>query len=296
MRGSEYAELVAFVAVVEKRSFVGAARHLRVAPSSLSQTVKKLEDRLGVELLHRTTRSVAMTGAGVRLFDRFRPAMDEMEAAVVDLHEMRETPAGLVRLHVPRAAYVSFIEARIGEINRIYPDIHLDIMVDDAVVDIGRGSFDLNISLTESTDRSTCALPIGERVRHMVVASPDYIAQYGRPESPSDLARHRCIQWRRPDTEHSYRWAFQINGSTTLVDVTGPLTVSHCDMAVNAASQSVGIAFVLEQHAMISLKRGALVSLLADYLPTRPGWSICYPRRGRISTASRAVIDILTVG
>ncbi|WP_210215328.1 LysR family transcriptional regulator [Lichenihabitans psoromatis] len=295
MRGSEFAELAAFVAVVEKRSFVGAARHLRIAPSSVSQTIKKLEDRLGIELLHRTTRSVAMTGAGMRLFKRFRPAMDEMEAAVVDVHELSVKPAGLVRLHVPRPAYVSLLEPRLGELNRTFPDIHLDLVIDDALVDIVTAGFDLDISLTGAADPSTYALPVGARVRHVVVASPAYLAEHGRPETPSDLAHHRCIQWRRPSTDYPYRWVFQIDGCTTMVDITGPLTVSHCDIAVNAALQSVGIAFVLEQHAVASLNRGALASLLTNYLPTFPGWSICYPRRGRMSLAAQAVVDMLTV-
>ncbi|MDQ0390712.1 LysR family transcriptional regulator [Labrys monachus] len=291
MRGSDYAELAAFVAVVEKRSFARAAKHLRIAPSSLSQTVKKLEERLGVQLLHRTTRSVAMTGAGVRLFNKFKPAMDEMEAAVVDLHELSAQPSGLVRLHVPRPAYTSLLEMRLGELNRVYPDIHLDIVVDDAIIDIVRSGFDLDIRLTEAVDPSTCALPVGNPVRHVVVASPDYLARHGRPATPSDLLRHRCIQWRQPNTEHPYRWAFQIDGCTTLVDVAGPLTVSHCDIAVNAARQSIGIAFVLEPNAMAY--QGELEFLLTEYLPVFPGWSVCYPRHSRLSVATQTIVDML---
>ena len=277
MRGSDYAELVAFVAVVDQGSFARAAKHLRIAPSSLSHTVKKLEERLGVQLLHRTTRSVAMTGDGVRLFDRFKPAMAEMEAAVVALHESGAVPAGLVRLHMPRAAYVGLLEGRLGELHRRYPHVQLDVVVDDALIDMVRAGFDLDVRLSGAIDASTSALAIGGPVRHVAVASPAYLAEYGTPVTPSDLAGHRCIQWRRPGTEHPYRWAFQIDGCTTLVDVEGPMTVSHCDVAVTAAIESVGIAFVLEQHAAEALACEKLKSVLTRFLSPFPGWSICPP-------------------
>lgn len=296
MRGSEYAELAAFVAVVDQGSFARAARHLRIAPSSLSQTIKKLEERLGVELLHRTTRSVAMTGAGVRLFDRFKPAMAEMEAALVDLREASEAPAGLVRLHIPRPAYARLLEGRLGELQRRYPLIHIDTVVDDALIDIVRSGFDLDVRLSGTSDASTSALAIGGPVRHVAVASPAYLAEHGTPATPSDLARHRCIQWRRPGTEHPYRWVFQIDGCTTLVDVEGPMTVSHCDLAVAAAIDSVGIAFVLDQHAAKALACKKLKAVLTRFLPPFPGWSICHPRTSRLSAAAHSVIGFISEG
>ena len=296
MRGSDYAELAAFVTVVDQGSFARAANRLRISPSSLSQTVKKLEERLGVELLHRTTRSVSMTGAGVRLFDRFKPAMAEMAAAVADLRELSAAPTGLVRLHLPRAAYASLLEGRLGEFHRSYPRIHLDTVIDDALIDIVRAGFDLDVRLSGGLDPSTAAVPIGGPVRHVAVASPAYLAEHGTPEQPSDLARHRCIQWRRPDTEHPYRWAFQIDGCTTVIDVDGPLTVSHCDLAVAAAIDSIGIALVLEQHATAALERGEVETVLAQFLPRFPGWSVCYPRTSRSSAAAHAVFQFLSDG
>lgn len=296
MRGSDYAELAAFAAVVDQGSFASAARHLRISPSSLSQTVKRLEGRLGVELLHRTTRSVAMTGAGVRLFDRFKPAMAEMEAAVVDVHEASAAPAGLVRLHVPRAAYAGLLERRLGELHRRHPHIHLDTVVDDALVDIVRAGFDLDVRLSGALDPSMAALAIGGPVRHAAVASPSYLAEHGTPVTPSDLARHRCIQWRRPGTEHPYRWTFQIEGCTTAVEVHGPLTVSHCDLAVTAAIDSVGIALVLEQYATAPLERGEVEPVLAEFLPHFPGWSVCHPRTSQSSAATYAIIQFLSEG
>ena len=296
MRGSDYAELVAFVAVVEQRSFARAAKHLRIAPSSLSQTIKKLEDRLGFELLHRTTRSVSMTGAGVRLFDRFKPAMAEMEAAVADVRELSATPTGLVRLHMPRAAFAGLLEGRFGELHRTHPRIHLDTVVDDALVDILQAGFDLDVRLSGALDASLVAVPVGGPVRHVAVASPAYLDECGEPGVPSDLARHRCIQWRRPFTEHPYRWVFEIDGCTTPVEVAGPVTVSHCDLAVAAAVESVGIAYVLEEHAAAALARGALRKVLAPFLPPFAGWSVCRPYTGRLSTATHAVIQFLSRG
>ncbi len=294
MRGSEYAELVAFVAVVDRGSFAGAARHLRIAPSSLSQTVKKLEERLGVELLHRTTRSVAMTGAGVRLFDRFKPAMAEMEAAIVDVREAGAVPTGLVRLHMPRPAYAGLLEGRLGGLHRRYPGIHLEIVVDDALIDIVRAGFDLDLRLSGALDASMSAVAIGSPVRHVAIASQAYLAEHGTPATPAELAGHRCIQWKRPGTEHPYRWAFQVHGCTTAVDVTGPLTVSHCDVAVMAAIESIGIAFVLEQHATAALERGEVKTILDGFLPTFPGWSVCHPRTNKLFAAAHAVIQFLS--
>ncbi len=296
MRGSDYAELVAFVAVAEQRSFARAAEQLRIAPSSLSQTIKRLEDRLGFELLQRTTRSVSMTGAGVRLFDRFRPAMAEMEAAVADVRELSAAPTGLVRLHMPRAAFAGILEGRFGELHRAYPRIQLDTVVDDALVDIVRAGFDLDVRLSGALDASLAAVPIGGPVRHVAVASPAYLEACGEPAVPADLARHRCIQWRRPFTEHPYRWVFEIDGCTTAIDVDGPLTVSHCGLAVAAAVESVGIAFVLEEHAAAALARGALRTVLTPFLPPFAGWSVCHPRTGRLSSAVQAVIQFLGQG
>lgn len=256
--------------------------------------VKKLEKRLGVELLHRTTRSVAMTGAGVRLFNRFKPAMAEMEAAIVDVHESNEAPTGLVRLHMPRAAYARLLEGRLGELHRLYPQIHVDTVVDDALIDLVRAGFDLDVRLSGAVDPSTSTTTIGGPVRHVAVASPAYLAEHGTPATPSDLARHRCIEWRRPGTEHPYRWAFQIDGCTTAVDVNGPLTVSHCDVAVAAAIDSVGIAFILEQHAAEALACDKLKPVLTRFLPSFPGWSICHPRTSRLSAAAHSVIRFIS--
>ena len=296
MRGSDYAELAAFAAVVDQGSFAGAARQLRIAPSSLSQTMKKLEERLGVQLLHRTTRSVSMTGAGVRLFDRFRPAMAEMESAVTELHAPSGAPAGLVRLHMPRAAYEGLLAGRLDDLHRAYPHVRLDIVVDDALIDVVRAGFDLDVRLAGAVHPSLVAVATRSRVRHVAVASPAYLARHGEPATPADLARHNCIRWRRPDTEHPYRWTFEIEGCTTAVDVDGPLTVSHCDIAVAAAIESIGIAFVLEQHAVAALSRGEVRSILSAFLPTLPGWSICHPRTSRLSDAAEAVGNFLASG
>ncbi|MCW6510036.1 LysR family transcriptional regulator [Lichenifustis flavocetrariae] len=293
MRGSDYAELAAFVAVVDQGSFAKAAKRLRIAPSSLSQTVKRLEERLGVQVLHRTTRSVSMTGAGVRLFDRFKPAMAEMEAAVIDLRELSSAPAGLVRLHMPRAAYARLLEGRFGGLYRCFPKIQLEVVIDDVLIDIIRAGFDLDVRLSGALDASTTAVAIGGPVRHVAVASQAYLAEHGAPATPTDLLNHRCIQWRRPDTDYPYRWVFMIDGCTTQVDVEGPLTVSHCELAVAAAIQSVGIAFVLEQHAGAAVARREIELLLTSFLPKFPGWSVCHPRAGILSAAAQAVIQFL---
>lgn len=237
-----------------------------------------------------------MTGAGVGLFDRFKPAMSEMEAAVVDLHALSAAPAGLVRLHMPRAAYENLLSGRLGAFEGAYPSIHLDLVVDDGLIDIVSAGFDLDVRLSGARDASTSAMAIGGPLRHVAVASLVYLVEHGIPATPADLVRHRCIRWRRPDTEHPYRWTFQIDGCTTPVDVEGPLTVSHCDVAVAAAVDSVGIAFVLEEQATAALSRGELKPVLTPFLPTFPGWSVCHPRTSRLSAAADAVIKFLVQG
>ena len=292
MRGTEFAELRAFAEVAARRSFARAAEHLRVAPSTLSQTVRALEERLGVALLVRTTRRVSLTSAGERLLARFAPAMDEMTAAVTEAHEGRTQPRGTVRLHALRPAYARHVEPALGRIAQDLPQVVLDLSVDDAPKDVGANGYDLTIRRAEFVDSGMVARDLGGELRHAVVASSTYLETHGEPSSPDDLAGHRCIRW-RPAGDDTQRWRFDVAGEPLMIAVAGPLVVSHCDAAVAAALQGVGIAYVLGSYAVPFTADGRLIPLLGEYLKPLGGWKICYPKKVRPSPAALAVVEIL---
>lgn len=293
MRGSDYAELRAFAEVAGQGSFSRAAERLHMAPSTLSQTIRALEKRLDVTLLNRTTRRVSLTGAGARLLDRFAPAMAEIEAAVQDTRDQRLEPRGLVRLHLPRAAYHLHVEPALGRLAETLPEVVLDLAVDDAASDFVADGFDMVVRRGECVDTSLVAVPLGGNLRHVVVASPAYLASQGTPRQPAELLGHRCIQWRRPDTHERHHWRFTTAGEDITLAVSGPLTASHCDVAIAAAIAGVGVAYVLEPLAAKSIADGRLVPLLESYLPSFEGWCLCYPRQHRTPAAVLAVVEAL---
>ncbi len=298
MRGSDYAELRAFVEVASQGSFARAAERLRMAPSTLSQTIRALEARLEVTLLNRTTRRVSLTGAGQRLLDRFGPALAEMEAAVQDVRDQRLRPRGLVRLRLPRAAYQSHVAPALGRLAVSLPEVALDLTVDDATSDGAGDGFDLVVWRGETVDTGLIAVPLGGDLRHAVIASPGYLAAHGTPREPAALAGHRCIQWRRPDARdrHDGRqdWRFTRAGEAVTLAVSGPLVASHCDVAIAAAIAGVGIAYVLEPLAAEALADGRLTPLLERYLPSFKGWHLCHRRQRRTPAAVLAVVAALT--
>ena len=293
MRATEFAELRAFAEVAARRSFARAAEQLRVSPSTLSQTVRALEERLGVTLLTRTTRRVAPTSAGERLLRRFAPALDEMEAALGEARDGRVRPKGTVRLHTPRPAYLARVEPMLGRLHEVLPDVTLDLSIDDAPVDVVTGTHDLVIRRAAFVGDLRVVHDLGGDLRHTVVASPDYLAAHGVPCSPENLSEHRCIRW-RPAGGEVQGWRFVADSRPMTVAADGRLIVSHCDAAVAAALSGVGIAFVLESHAAQAIADGRLVQLLADFLPLSGGWKLCHPRQVRLTAAASAVAELLT--
>jgi DNA-binding transcriptional LysR family regulator len=293
MRGSEFAELRAFVTIAEQGNFARAAAHLRISPSTLSQTIRELEKRLGVRLLNRTTRSVSLTEAGQLLLSRFKPALEEMQEAVRDVQNLRDVPAGTVRLHAPRKAASVLITPHLGRLAKSHPDVVLDITIDDAVVDIVEAGFDVGIRLGELLEEDMIAIKLGGDIRMCAVASPEYVAKYGKPSEPSELHNHRCINWRWAGRQGIYSWEFFKDGHWTSVAVEGPLIVSCSDMAINAAVQGVGIAFWAESVVRPLIAKGDLVPMLEEFSPYFPGWYLTYPRQRYMSGAVRAVVDFI---
>lgn len=293
MRGGDFAELRAFASVAAHGSFVRAAEELGISASTLSQIIRALEARLGVRLFNRTTRSVALTEAGRRLDARFRPAMAEMEAAVREAAALGDAPSGLLRVHMPSVAAAAFLEPAFGRFHAACPGVALDVTVDDAATDIVAAGYDVGVRLGEFLEADMVAVKLGGEQRQIVVASPDYVRRQGRPVTPADLLRHRCINWRRPGSAGLYKWEFFGEGRWFSVAVDGPLVVSQRSLAIAAAVQGVGLAFWAEDLVRPLIAAGKLMPLLEDWCAPFPGWYLCYPRQRGMLASLRAFVDFL---
>ncbi len=293
MRANSNNDLRAFVAVAEQGSFSKAAEQLGLSPSSLSQIIRSFEERLGVRLLHRTTRSVALTEAGERLLLRIRPALAELDAALADVGHFRENPAGIVRFRCLRHAFRRHVAPILAEFHRAYPDIKLDILIDDTITDLVAGGFDVGFTLGEVIEKDMVGVRLGGDMRQIAVASTDYVARHGRPETPKDLLQHKCLRWRWPGRVMPYNWEFFADGSWFEVEVDGPLILSEHMMVIDAALEGMGIAFWVEQELRPLIDAGRLVPLLEDFSAPFPGFYICYPQQRQMAPALRAFIDFV---
>jgi DNA-binding transcriptional LysR family regulator len=291
LSGADYNQLRAFVAVGELLSFSRAAESLGVSPSALSQTVRSFEERVGIRLFNRTTRSVALTNAGENLFRRVRPAVSELGEAVGQVRRYRERPAGAVRIHAFRSAARTYVEPILPAFTQAYPDVVLDLTLDDEVVDVVAGGFDVALRIGEVIERDMVAAPLGKELRQLAIASPDYLARHGYPEHPRDLVRHRCIQWRWPGRVTPYAWEFFENGSWFEVVVAGPVIVNDKEMANRLALEGVGIAIAVEETVAQPIAAGRLVPLLEDWSAPFPGYFLCYPQQRQMAPALRVFID-----
>lgn len=288
---SDFGQLRAFVAVAEVLNFSRAAETLGVSASALSQMVRALEERVGVRLLHRNTRNVSLTEAGDRLFQRVRPAVQELGAAIGQTSELRAHPAGIVRIHCFRAAADLFLRPLLRPFHDGYPDVVLDITLDDEVVDIVAGGYDVAIRIGEVIEQDMIAIKLGPDLRQIAVASPDYLAQRGTPQHPHDLASHRCIGWRWPGHQTPYKWEFVEDGKWFAVAVGGPLITNLKDFGLQAAVDGLGIAFASEQLIAPHVAAGRLVPLLERWSAPFPGYYLCYPAQRQMAPPLRAFID-----
>jgi DNA-binding transcriptional LysR family regulator len=293
MRGTDFANLNAFAAVAEHRSFVRAAAHLGITPSALSQTIRQLEERLGVRLLNRTTRSVAPTTAGERLYQRLRPAVDELDAAVAEAASTRERPAGMLRINAPRTAALRLIAPRLGRFHRDNPGVVLDVTVDDALTDIVAGRFDAGIRLGELLEKDMIAVRLTGEMEMMAVASAEYLARHGTPETPDELHNHACLNWRWPTDGSLYRWEFEDDGREFEISVNGPIIANDIEVVLQAALQGLGIAYASHEWIEGWQKEGKLVRVLERYSPKFPGVYLYHPSRRQQPPALRAFIDCM---
>jgi DNA-binding transcriptional LysR family regulator len=294
MRGSDFAELKAFAAVVERASFARAADHLGFSPSALSQTIRQLETRLGVRLLNRTTRSVAPTSAGARLYERVVPVIQELDAAVAEAVEATGRTAGTLRINTLSMAADKLIAPRLGRFHRAYPQVVLDIVIDDGLSDIVAGRFDAGIRVGERLEKDMIAVRLTPDVEMTAVASPDYLAHHGEPKTPADLHRHVCINWRFPGSGAIYRWGFEKKGKKLEIAVEGALISNHQEIVVEGALQGLGILYAYDDERIDDLiARGQLKRVLAEWSLTLPGLFLYYSNRRLPQPALRAFISCL---
>jgi DNA-binding transcriptional LysR family regulator len=292
MRGSDYAELRAFAAVVRHGSFTQAAAHLGVSASALSQTIRALEDRLGQRLLNRTTRSVAPSAAGQALAERLLPVLDDLEGVVDTAFAAAGEVSGPLRLDVVRVAIPHLARMVPGFLAR-YPRVRLEVASNDALVDIVALGFDAGIRLAERLEGDMIAVPFGGDLRMICVASPDYLARHPAPVHPRDLADHACMVTLTPSTGTPYRWEFERDGEALRIAVDGPLVSRDTEVRVAATVAGVGIGFFFQDEVRELVATGRLVQVLADWTPAFPGAYFYYPSRRNQSPPLRAFIDHL---
>ena len=290
----ELSVLSAFIAVAEERSFTRAAKRLGVSTSALSHAMRGLEERFGVRLLARTTRSVAPTDAGEQLIARLRPALGDIRGALDLISGLRERPAGLVRLVVSPLATTTVLAPKLGQFARDYPDIVLDVTTDESRVDLV-ARFDAGIHLGEFIERDMLAVRVSPDLCPAIVAAPGYFESHPKPASPHDLPRHRCINFRHESTS-VYRWEFEKGKQSLTVSVNGPLIVDDVEMVIRAAVDGVGLAFLSMDRVEHHLATGALVRVLEDWCPPFPGFFLYYPSRRQLPAALSALIETLSLG
>lgn len=280
--------------VAQCGSFRGAAKELAIAPSAVSHAVSSLEARLGVRLLARSTRSVAPTEEGAQLLERLRPALSEIDLALESAIEARDRPAGNLRLTVPRTAAHLALTPRLGAFAAAYPDIVLEIVIDDRFTDVVEGGFDAGVRLGESLQRDMIAVRIGPNLRGAVVGTPSYFETRPKLQHPRDLAAHRCIRFRF-SSGIIYRWEFEKNGEEIEIPVQGPLILDEDHLIANAAVDGAGLAFVFEDYVRDPLAAGKLVRVLEDWCPPFDGFFVYYPSRRQMRPALRAFVDFFKV-
>jgi DNA-binding transcriptional LysR family regulator len=290
---SELTHLRAFLVVAERLSFSQAAEALGVKPSALSHSIRTLEERLGIQLFNRTTRSVSLTPAGQALAARLGPAMQAIGGALSDARRVASRPSGTIRLVATRVAARLQVAPALARFADAAPDVVLDMTVSDAIGDFVAEGFDAALRPHEVIDQDLVSVRIGSDLRQIAVASPAYLAEYGRPSTPDDLIRHRCIQWRWEGRETPYAWEFVRDGSWFEVAVAGPLIVDDREVAIHAALADVGIAFATELEVKDHLASGKLEGLLIDWTDVFPGYHKCYPKQRQMLPALRALVDVL---
>jgi DNA-binding transcriptional LysR family regulator len=293
MSDPDLADLDAFRAVAESRSFRRAAALRAVSASSLSAALQRLEAQLGLRLLNRTTRSVTLTEAGQRLLERLRPALGEIGAALDAINDFRATPTGTLRLDVPHIVARHVLPGIVTPFLKAHPGITLEIRANDSFIDVLAAGFDAGIRYDESLERDMIRLPIGpRRQRFVLAASPDYLARTGTPRHPDDLLRHACIRHRFA-SGNILQWEFEKGRKTVKLKVAGPLIASTADLAVKAAIGGLGFVYTFEEFLSQALEAGGVTGVLPDWWAEFSGPYLYYPSRNLMPAPLRAFVDFV---
>lgn len=285
-------ELAAFTAIADHRSFRKAADELGLAASTLSHMMRALETRMGLRLLHRTTRSVAPTEAGERLLTRLRPAMNALDEALAEATDLAEHPRGLLRLNAGKSAARVLMERVIPTFRARWPEVRIDLVVEEGLVDIVADGFDAGIRLGEAVPLDMIAVPFGGEARFVAVAAAAYLRGRETPKTPDDLKTHDCVRFRL-STGRIYRWEFEKQGQTVAVDLDGPLIVNDLDLVLAAVDAGLGIGFLPDRMIAAGAAAGRLVTVLDDWSPPFPGLALYYSGHRRVPAALRAFVDVL---
>jgi DNA-binding transcriptional LysR family regulator len=286
-------DLSAFVAVAQAHSFTKAAARLGISPSALSHAMRGLEERLGVRLLARTTRSVAPTEAGERLLTVVLPHLQGIESELSALNLLRDIPAGTIRLTAGEHAADTVIYPVLARLAVDYPEIKIEVNVDNMLTDLVAGRFDAGIRLGEHVERDMVAVRIAPDMRMAIVGTPAYFERHPRPETPQDLTQHECIGIRLPTHGGLLPWEFDKDGRSITVRVEGQLIFNTMSLALRAVLDGLGLGYCLDDMAAEAIADGRLIRVLEDWCEPFPGYHIYYPNRRQLSPALRLLIDAL---
>lgn len=274
-------------------SFARAAEEHAVTPTAMSKTVKTLEAQLGARLFNRTTRSVALTEAGAKLLATLAPSLEQIRQSIAQVSESSSRPNGTLRINTSYVAYAALMEAHVNAFLKRYPDISLEVVIDNTLNDIVSGGFDAGIRLGHAVQRDMIAVPIGPLQRLVVVGSPKYLARHGTPRLPKDLLAHDCVRQRMGDRGRFLDWDFVSGAKPVRIDVQGRLVVNEMRCALTAAGQGNGLAYVFKQFAAAELANGKLVTVLERHCPPGESFHLYYPNRAQMPGKLRAFIEFV---
>jgi DNA-binding transcriptional LysR family regulator len=286
-------DLQAFLAVGQERNFTRAAAKLGVSQSALSHTIRGLEERLGVRLLTRTTRSVAPTEAGERLLQTIAPRFEDIEAELAALVELREKPSGTIRITATDYVADAILWPKLAKVLKRYPDIKIEIVIDYGLTDIVAERFDAGVRSGEQVAKDMVAVRIGPDMRAAVVGAPSYFENHSEPQRPQDLITHNCIRLRLPTRGGLYAWEFEKDGRELRVHVDGQLTFNATFQMLSAALAGFGVAYVPESLAQPHIHKGRLRRVLEDWCPLYSGYHLFYPNRRQPTAAFALLVDVL---
>lgn len=293
MKRNDLTDLAVFAVVAEEKSFTRAAGRLGMAQSAVSHAMRQLEQRLGIRLLSRTTRSVATTEAGQRLLRTLAPALRSIDDELAALSELQEKPRGTVRITTPKHPAMAMLMPVLGRFLPQFPEIRVEVAVDESLTDIVEGRYDAGIRLGERVEQDMIAVPISPEIRQAVVGSPGYFARRSPPETPHDLARHSCLNYRMATSGALYPWEFDRDGQSLSVRVEGSFVANDVDLLVEAALDGLGLAHLFADTVEPHVRSGRLISVLQEWCEPFPGFYLYYPSRRQNPPALASLIDAL---